>query len=359
MSKRLPMAHFAEAAAVVQRGVDERAYPAAVIEVGTRDGPLWQQAFGRLHYDPDSPVTQKNTIFDLASLTKVIATTSVVMRLVEQRSLSLSDRIGRWIPEWRGQDREAATVRSLLTHSSGLTAWLPFFRDHAGRTEFQHAICSLPLECAPDAKSIYSDLGFILLGFIVEDAGRRPFEGQVDELLRQITDEPLMFNPPPRVRPTIAPTEDDRWRGRVLVGEVHDENCWALGGAAGHAGLFGTAEAVGDFARAILNALAGECPALASAATIRHFVTRAGIPGSRALGWDTMLATSSCGTRMSRSAFGHTGFTGTTLWIDPERRVYVVFLTNRVHPSRENMAIQKIRPALHDAVMGDIRGLAR
>jgi CubicO group peptidase (beta-lactamase class C family) len=138
---------------------------------------------------------------------------------------------------------------------------------------------------------------------------------------------------------------------------VHDENCWALGGAAGHAGLFGTAEAVGDFARAVLAAFAGSNSRLAAADTIRRFAARAGVvTGSRALGWDTMLPSSSCGTKMSATAFGHTGFTGTTLWIDPERDLYVVFLTNRVNPTRENTAIQKIRPALHDAIVDAFSG---
>ena len=350
------MERFARAAERIQRGVDDCAYPAAVVEVGTRDAAVWQQAFGRLEYEPEAPLTQKDTLFDLASLTKVIATTSLTMRLVEAGRLTLTDRIGNWIPEWRGRDRDHVTLRSLLTHSSGLTAWLPFFRDHTGRTEFQHAICALPLEYAPDTQSIYSDLGFILLGFAIEDAGGRPFERQADELIREITSEPLLFNPPPHLRTTAAPTEHDTWRGRKLIGEVHDENCWALGGAAGHSGLFGTAEAVGDFARAVLGGLEGRHSPLASMPTLRTFVTRASIPGSRALGWDTMLPTSSCGTMMSRSAFGHTGFTGTTLWIDPARGMYVVFLTNRVNPSRENTAIQQIRPALHDLILADLRG---
>jgi CubicO group peptidase (beta-lactamase class C family) len=345
------MQRFDKAAAIVQRGVDERAYPAAVVEVGSREKTIWQQAFGTLDYDVDGPATQKDTIFDLASLTKVIATSSLAMRLVEQGKVALGDRIADWIPEWRGRDRDTVTVRALLTHSSGMTAWLPFYRDHSGRTEFQHAICSLPLEYPPDTQSTYSDLGFMLLGFILEDAGGRSFERQADELMKQITSEPLLFDPPPALRPSIAPTEHDAWRGRRLIGEVHDENCWALGGAAGHAGLFGTAEAVGDFARAVLGALDDRAVQLASAATMRTFVTRANIPGSRALGWDTMLPTSSCGAKISPSAFGHTGFTGTTLWIDPDRGLYVVFLTNRVNPSRENTAIQQIRPALHDAVI--------
>ncbi len=350
------MIDFARAADVVQRGVEERAFPAAVVEVGTRGEVLWQQAFGRLDYDPDSAPTQSSTIFDLASLTKVIATTSLVMRLVERGALALHHPIRRWIPEWRGKDRDDVTLRSLLTHSSGLTAWLPFYRDHSGRQEFQHAICSLPLEYPPDTQAIYSDLGFMLLGFIVEDAGGRFVPGSSQQLLSTLTSAPLMFNPPAQLRRSIAPTEHDPWRGRRLIGEVHDENCWALGGAAGHAGLFGTAQAVGDFARVMLAALKGTDARLAGADTVRLFVKRsAAATGSRALGWDTMLPTSSCGTKMSASAFGHTGFTGTTLWIDPEREVYVVFLTNRVNPTRENTAIQQIRPALHDAVISALR----
>jgi CubicO group peptidase (beta-lactamase class C family) len=343
---------FARAAGVVQRGVEDRAFPAAVVEVGTRRASLWQEAFGTLDYDPDSMPTQTNTIFDLASLTKVVATTSLFMQLVERRALTLTDPIGEWIPQWRGRDREHVTVRSLLTHSSGLTAWLPFFRDYAGRQEFQHAICSLPLEYAPDTQAIYSDLGFILLGFIAEDAGGASFRAQATQLLDKLTTAALMFNPPVGLRPSIAPTEEDPWRGRRLIGEVHDENCWALGGAAGHAGLFGTAQAVGDFARVMLGAVKDTDTRLASVDTVRMFVSRFGpATGSRALGWDTMLPTSSCGTKMSTSAFGHTGFTGTTLWIDPDHDVYVVFLTNRVNPTRENTAIQRVRPALHDAVL--------
>jgi CubicO group peptidase (beta-lactamase class C family) len=349
---------FTLAADVVRRGVEARAFPAAVVEVGTPREVLWRQPFGTLDYEPGSDVTRIDTIFDLASLTKVIATTSLVMQLVERGTLALHHPIRQWIPDWRGQDREHVTVRSLLTHSSGLTAWLPFYRDHQGRQEFQHAICSLPLEYTPDTQAIYSDLGFILLGFIVEDAGGRSFQSHATQVLSTITSAPLMFNPPPELRRSIAPTEHDPWRGRRLVGEVHDENCWALGGAAGHAGLFGTAEAVGDFARAMLGGVKGTDPRIAGADAVRLFVRRAGAAtGSRALGWDTMLPTSSCGTAISPSAFGHTGFTGTTLWIDPEREVYVVFLTNRVNPSRENTAIQQIRPAFHDAVMGALGAL--
>ncbi len=203
------MSGFARAAEVVQRGVDERAFPAAVVEVGTAGGVLWSQAFGRLDAEAESAPTQQSTIFDLASLTKVIATTTLVMRLVERGALALDHPIRRWIREWRGNDREDVTVRALLTHSSGLSAWLPFFRDYTGRQEFQHAIASLKLEYRPDSQSIYSDLGFMLLGFIVEDAGERAFASQAAEMLASVTSEPLMFNPPAALRSSIAPTGND------------------------------------------------------------------------------------------------------------------------------------------------------
>ena len=216
-------------------------------------------------------------------------------------------------------------------------------------------------------QSIYSDLGFILLAFILEDAALRArgrpegtfdpesaFAHQFDRLRSFFTPDPLTFNPPRSWRPSCAPTEVDRWRGRLLTGEVHDENCWALGGAAGHAGLFGTAAAVGSFARAVLRTIGGE-EVVAKPETMRLFLKREPTAGSsRALGWDTMLPTSSCGTLMSSTAIGHTGFTGTSLWIDWERDLYVVLLTNRVHPTRENNAIRELRPRIHDAVVAAV-----
>ena len=183
------------------------------------------------------------------------------------------------------------------------------------------------------------------------DPARR-LQAQFERLARSITAEPLAFNPPRAWRDRTAPTELDPWRGRLLVGEVHDENAWALGGAAGHAGLFGTVGAVGDFARAVLATIArsaGAGPARDDAPV--H--ARGTVPGSsRALGWDTMLPTSSCGRTLSASAIGHTGFTGTSLWIDWERDLYVVLLTNRVHPTRDNEQLRALRPRVHDAVVG-------
>ena len=338
---------------IVERGIERRAYPSAVVEVGSRAGITWTKAFGRLTYAEEAPATALDTIYDLASLTKVIATTTRAMQAVEAGRLALEARVADHLADWRGSDREAVTIADLLEHASGLTAYLPFFRDHRGRAEFERAICTMPLEYAPRTQAIYSDLGFILLGFILEDVG---FElggdsrGFGSSGLQ--AGDPPTFNPPPRWKERCAPTELDIWRGRLLQGEVHDENVWVLGGVAGHAGMFGTAAGVGTFARKVLKGLAGE-QTFARPDTFARFVRKSTVPGSsRALGWDTMLPTSSCGTRLSPRAIGHTGFTGTSLWIDPELDLYVVFLTNRVHPSRDNNAIQPIRRALHDVVVG-------
>jgi CubicO group peptidase (beta-lactamase class C family) len=347
--------------ALLLEGVEGHAFPAACIEVGRHDGGRWTEAVGALTYDPYAPAATPATIFDLASLTKVLATTTLAMRAVDAGRLTLDDPVGQWLRDWRGTDRESVTLRQLLAHSSGLTAYLPLYREVTGRHEFQQAICALPLEYPAGTTSIYSDFGFILLGFIIEDAAARSADGRFDpdaslshqfERLRSFwTAEPLAFSPPRSWRALCAPTEVDLWRGRLLAGEVHDENCWALGGAAGHAGLFGTVGAVGSFARAALRTIAGE-DVLARPQTMRTFIQREPVPGSsRALGWDTMLPSSSCGTLMSPTAIGHTGFTGTSLWIDWERDLYVVLLTNRVHPSRENTGIRSLRPRIHDAVV--------
>ena len=346
--------NFSDARDVLNAAIAEQAFPAAVVEVGGATDVLWREAFGRLTYDADAAATSDDTVFDLASLTKVIATAPLVMQQVERGGMGLDDPFGQHLPTWRGLDREQVTIRDVLAHCAGLTAYLPFYRELSGRREFERAIVALPLEYVPRTQSIYSDLGFMLLAFALEDAGDTPLATRFDTLLGQMgIVERLQFNPPPQWRREIAPTGQDPWRGRLLVGEVDDDNAWALGGVAGHAGLFGTAAAVGAYARHLLQVLARRTGAFRRD-TLLTFITRRDdvLGSSRALAWDTMLATSSCGSRMSPRAFGHTGFTGTSLWIDPDRAVYVVLLTNRVHPTRSNNAILKVRPAVHDAVIG-------
>jgi CubicO group peptidase (beta-lactamase class C family) len=346
-----PSDRFGATADLIRQAVEQRAFPAAVIEVGDPTRVLWRHAFGHLHGESEAPEALDDTIFDLASLTKVLATTAIAMQQVERGGLGLDDPVGHHIPAWTGADRLSVTVRDLLAHCSGLTAHLPFFRTLSGGTAFEQAICESALTYVPRSASVYSDLGFMLLGFIL---GREvSLEDRFVALQTQMSVvEDLQFRPPSIWRSRIAPTEFDAWRGRLLVGEVHDENAAALDGAAGHSGLFGTSAAVGQHARHLLQILAGRGGVFRRSTVEAFAARRADVQGSsRALGWDTMLPTSSCGRRMSARAFGHTGFTGTSLWIDPDREIYVVFLTNRVCPSRENEAIRLVRPAVHDAVM--------
>jgi serine-type D-Ala-D-Ala carboxypeptidase len=338
--------------AVVQRALDDHVFPAAVVEVGRSQMPLWRQAFGALTFEPGATPTSDDTVFDLASLTKVLATTLLVMREVERGRLGPDDRVAMHLPEWQLTDRADVTLRDLLSHCSGLQSHAPLFESHRGAEAFAQAIAAMPLAYPPRTTSIYSDLDFILLGVILENAA--PLPEQFDTLRLQMGSiQDLQFHPPVLWKRRTAPTQFSALRQRLLVGEVDDENAWAIGGAAGHAGLFGTAAAVGECARHLLQVLDGRTGAFRRE-TVEQFVTKRGdVPGSsRALGWDTMLPTSSCGTRMSARAFGHTGFTGTSLWIDPERDVYVVILTNRVYPGAGDAdAIRTVRRAVHDAVM--------
>jgi len=344
--------------AVLERARASRVFSACTAEVGTRSGRVWQFAAGTLAFDPGASDVTSGTIFDLASLTKVLSTATLAARHVSRHLLDVETRVSELLPPWSAADRAAVTVRDLLEHSSGLPAHRAYFQRIAGRELYEIAIAAEALEYPPRAKSIYSDLGFMLLGFILEDRGQGSLAWQFDRWRDAAgIRDPIMFNPPPGLRERIAATENDAWRGRMLQGDVHDENAFAVGGVAGHAGLFGTAGAVGEIGRWWMQRLAGhDDPATGVTAAVAHaFAARSSVPGSsRALGWDTMLPTSSCGTRMSPAAIGHTGFTGTTLWIDPARDFYAVLLTNRVHPSRQNEGIQAVRRDFHDAIAADL-----
>ncbi len=335
------------AAALLDAAVLDGAFPGATAEMGTAAQPLWHHATGRHTYEPAAPPVTPDTIYDLASLTKVIATTSAAMRLDGSGALDLDAPASGWMPEWREGPFQTVRVRDLLEHASGLAAWAPLYLDHAGPEALRRAIAALPPAYPPRSKSIYSDLGFLVLGIVIASAGGAPLNAQFDAFREEAA-------LPSRLRygvaaADVAPTEFDPWRGRVPQGEVHDENAAAFGGAAPHAGLFGAAADVGAFGRLVLRTFTEPTP-LGTPELMRRFATRSSVPGSsRALGWDTMLPTSSCGTRMSPRAIGHTGFTGTSLWIDRENDRYYVLLSNRVHPTRENQKIQAVRRAFHDA----------
>jgi serine-type D-Ala-D-Ala carboxypeptidase len=346
---------------VLTGAIGERVFPAATVEVGSSGNVLWAEAFGSLTFGCNAK-TSCDTVFDLASLTKPIATTTVAMQLVHGKRLRLEDTLPSFFPEWVGIDRDQVTVQDLLEHASGLAARL-VDTPPEGRREFEHDICTMGLEYPPRTRSVYSDLGFILLGFLLSDCGGAPLDAQFDAVWRELraaagtgADQPLTFDLAREERRRAAPTRPmtvDPRRGRRLAGEVHDNYAAALGGLAGHAGLFGTAPAVGAFARLVLRAARGDRSLTAPLVPelVARFTARSTVPeSSRTLGWDTMLPSSSCGTRMSPQAFGHAGFTGTSLWIDPFRDRYFVLLTNRAWDGGTLEQIREVRRRFHDAL---------
>jgi len=338
----------------LEAALERGAFPGAVIEVGRRGGPAWTRAWGRLTTADGSAECTPGSVFDLASLTKVMATTALIVRHVAAGRVTLETPLSQLLAGWSADDRGAIRLRHLLDHSSGLRGHDCFWEHARGRREYEAALRAQPLERPPGTAAVYSDLGFMLLGFVVEDLGARPLDEQFDALSRELGLGEVTYRPPAPWRDRIAPTEFDSWRGRLLVGEVHDENAAALDGVAGHAGLFGTAASVGRFARVVLDTFRTETP-LGTPVLMRTVARRTNVPGSsRALGWDTMRPTSSCGTRLSPTAIGHTGFTGTSLWIDRERDLYVALLTNRVYPTRANEQLAAVRPLVHDAVVEDL-----
>jgi len=348
---------FGDVARLLGRYVEERAFPGGVLCAGARDGRLVVVPFGKLTYESESPAVRPETRYDVASLTKVVVATTAAMMLWEEGRLPLESGVTRHVAGWSGGAKDRVTVWHLLTHSAGLPAWAPLFRELRGPAAYLERIQAMDLAYEPGTKSVYSDLGFILLGSVLEHAA----ETDLDAFARERILAPLGMNqsgflPDPTLIPEIAPTEEDPWRGRLLRGEVHDENAFAMGGVAAHAGLFSTGPDLCRFASAILGGSSGARSELVQRGTVEIFTRRAGVPGSsRALGWDTPSEGSSSGTLLSDAAFGHTGFTGTSIWIDPTTGIYVVFLTNRVHPTRANDRIRHARRAAMDAT---VRALA-
>jgi len=370
------MTDLRNAVAVLERGVEKGAFPGAVVLVSRGGEVLLHEAVGFRSLEPQRSPMRPDTVFDLASLTKPLATTLAVMLLVREGKLRLDDRVSRVIPGLAVHGKDAITIRQLLAHCSGLAAWRPFYEqirrvEEDGRPNFMatrgardfvyEAVHRERPEHPPGTKAVYSDLGFILLGELVEltthqtlmDFLRtrlyRPLGLQYLDFVDLTRKRRERLEPAPDA---VAPTEKCPWRGKILCGEVHDDNCWAMGGVAGHSGLFGNAACVHALLLMLRACSRGEAGPL-PASLVREMWRRDGtVPGSVwALGWDMPSPTgSSAGSIISRNAVGHLGFTGTSMWLDPERDCHVILLTNRVHPSRKNEGIKDIRPQLHDAV---------
>jgi CubicO group peptidase (beta-lactamase class C family) len=364
------------AVAAIEQGVASGAFPGAVLLVARGDEVIFHDAFGQRSLEPARTPMTRDIVFDLSSLTKALVTTTAVMLLVREGKMRLDDRVTRFIPNFGVHGKTHVEVRHLLSHCSGLPGWRPFFKDvvkaeRKGTTRFSglrgirtmvfEAIHRERPEYALGAKAVYSDLGFLLLGELIELVTHQPLDRFCQErIFRPLGLRAMAFIDLDRLRAQkltpvvdmIAPTERCPWRGKVLCGEVHDDNAYAIGGVAGHAGVFASAIDVHRIV-ARLEACAADRDDFVPGAIVREFWRREGTVADSTwgLGWDTPSASGSmAGDRASAGTVGHLGFTGTSVWLDRERGAHVVFLTNRVHPRRDNERIKAVRPVVHDAV---------
>jgi serine-type D-Ala-D-Ala carboxypeptidase len=346
---------FAQAYSILERAISEHAFPGAAFGVFAEGKVLALDGVGRFTYDQAADAVTASTVYDLASVTKVVATTAMAMLLHQRGLLTLEQPLAEILPafaqgEAAGGARHQVTLRMLLAHASGLPGYARLFDEARERDALLDACLRLPLEAAPGNRAEYSDPGFILLGEALEAMAGEGLSSFCNrEVFTPLAMSGTRFRPPVDTRSSIPPTEqDENFRGRVIQGEVQDENCFVLGGVSGHAGLFSNALDPLLYAQCLL-----EKERIFIPETVRLFTTRAGLPpgSSRALGWDTPSQPSSSGRFFSRHSAGHLGYAGTSLWIDFERKLAIVLLTNRTWPRRENQAIRIIRPAFHDAVM--------
>ena len=343
---------------VVARAIKAGGFPGASVLIGRSGATVLERGYGNLSWSGKNAVVPARTIYDLASLTKVVATTTGIMVLFDEGKLRLEDPVSKFIPGFTGGAKDDITVQQLLEHRSGLPAGRELWRIAMTPDEARRAIIETPLECSPGTCLIYSDLGADLLGFVIEAASGQ----RLDNFLQQRVFSPLgmtetFFRPHWTLRDRIAPTELTPPRGYPLRGEVHDENAFVLGGVAGHAGLFSTATDLAVFAQMMLNGGQLNGVRVVADSTVSIFTARTTSRGSRALGWDT-CSDDACGKYLSGKSYGHTGFTGTSLWIDPERDLFVILLTNRVHAARArrpSKVISDIRADVADAAALSIR----
>jgi serine-type D-Ala-D-Ala carboxypeptidase len=345
---------FQRAFDILRSGIDQRAFPGAAVAVTHQGRLIAYKAIGKRTYGSCSRPIKSYTIYDLASVTKAVATTPACMILHDRGRFNLDQCLVDLLPEFASDDprRRLVTLRMLLAHSSGLPAYVKLFLTASNKADLLCQALQVPLSTEPGTRAEYSDIGFILLGEVLERIAGEPLDKfckrEIFQPLELVT---MMFNPPRHpYRAWATPTEDDRtFRHRLIQGEVNDENASVMGGVAGHAGCFSTVLDVSVFAQCMLR---GGTP-LVKKETLEIFTRRQDSPAgtSRALGWDTPSQPSQSGKYFSSRSYGHLGYTGTSLWIDPDRQLSVTLLTNRTWPDRGSQSIKQIRPAFHDAVI--------
>jgi beta-N-acetylhexosaminidase len=342
---------------IVRAAIADSAFPAAQVAVVHRSALMYNRAFGTYTYDPASRDIDLTTMFDLASLSKVIGTTTAVMKLYDQGKIGIDDPVSRYLPAFAEGEKAAITIRHLLTHRAGFPPFRQFWKFCSSPGAMIDSVFATPLVSAPGDSTIYSDIGFITLGKVVEAASGMTLDGFLrEEFFGPLGLGSTMYRPPPSLVGRIAPTEvDTSWRKRLVHGEVHDENAAFLGGVSGHAGLFSTSRDLAVLMTMLMQKGTYGGRRYLNEGTVELF-TRNPAPGCRLLGWDVKSPTgSSAGSLFGPSSFGHTGFTGTSIWVDPDRDLCVILLTNRVHPTRANTKLSGVRPAVHDAVVRAIQ----
>jgi CubicO group peptidase (beta-lactamase class C family) len=337
---------------LINSSIEDSAFPGAVLLVWKHGKIIFEKPYGNFTYSDSSEKTATNTIFDLASLTKVIATTTAAIICTDRNLFKIEDKVAKYIPQFAQNGKEDVTIKNLLLHNSGLPAYKKYYLLYSNSKDVLNDIYSTKLLYPAGSKTVYSDLGMITLGKVIEKVtGKKLDVFCNNEIFNPLKMNDTYFNPPDSLKFRIAPTEfDNYWRHRLLIGEVHDETSSLLNGVAGNAGLFSTAGDISKLLQMLLQKGTFEGKRIIDSSTVRLFTSKQ--YNGRALGWDIKSNTgSSAGNLFSNESYGHTGFTGTSVWIDPSRNLFVVFLTNRVYPTRENNKIIKIRPKLHDLII--------
>ena len=345
---------FSKIDSMIYSAIADTAFPGAVLLVNQNGNIIFHKEYGKLTYTDTSAAVTIESIFDIASLTKVVATTTAAMICYERNLISLDDPVAKYLPAFSQNGKENITIKNLLLHNSGLPAFKRFYKNYSTAGEVIDDIYSTKLDYETGSRTVYSDLGMIVLAKVIESVSGKKFdEFCTEKIFNPLKMKSTFFNPPDSIKYKIAPTEyDDYWRKRLIWGEVHDETASLLNGISGNAGLFSTAEDINKLVTNLIFADSINQNKLIKQETVELFTKRFSANSTRALGWDLKSEqNSSAGNLFDISSFGYTGFTGTSLWIDPTRNLIVVFLTNRVYPSRENKKLYKLRPLLHDEII--------
>lgn len=373
LSGRPPAATTTELENLVNSGITNKYFPGAQLLIGTPDKIILEKNFGKYTYDSDAQAVTSESIFDLASVTKVIATTTAIMQLYDNNRLNINDNVSLYIPEFATQEKGDIKIVNLLLHNSGLKAWIPFYKTCPTREQALNVLYNTPLDNPVGSKFVYSDLNAVVLGLIVEKVTGMSLDIYCQEnIFFPMGMDNTTYLPDERMKKMALPTENDSyWRKRLLQGEVHDETAAIMGGVSGNAGLFSNAKDLYKFMRVMLSrskyynahsrGLVEET--LASADVMQLFTKKWETPlynNTRGLGWDTKPEPTSykapCGEKFSDNSFGHTGYTGTSVWADSDKNLIVIFLTNRVYPSRDNNGIREIRPEVHNMAVELLNG---